>query len=32
MMHGHEVLEMMQDRTNTMEGLLKDFDEKFGEE
>ena len=30
MIHGHEVLEMMQDRTYTMEGLLKAIEERFG--
>ncbi len=30
MIHGHAVLEMMQDHTYTMEDLLKAIDEKFG--
>ena len=30
MIHGHEVLEMMQGRTYTMEGLLKAIEERFG--
>ena len=30
MIHGHAVLEMMQDHIYTMEDLLKAIDEKFG--
>ncbi len=30
MIHGHAVLEMVQDHTYTMEDLLKAIDEKFG--
>lgn len=30
MIHGHEVLEMMQGHTYTMESLLKAIEEKFG--